>query len=460
MSFVVLLIIILGVGLGILTIFVVRAVIAPKQLAAVQELLKQDRVPAAARAAKALIQRDARNGPARYAMGLVYLAENKPELALMEFKAAEQIGAYGPDLPEAKFRAALAGLYARFGQTEEALTEYILLTKLEPSESKHFLACGRLFDERGKTDVAVGYLRKALELDPRSGEAHYALGYILYRTKHPVEARSELDLAIKYDQTNYDAYYYLGKLLKESNDYTAALLVLERAQKSPTLKTKALVERGGCYMSMGAFDKAVVELERAVKGIKDEGSSEALYGRYFLAMCYEKTRNLDRAIDQWEKIYARKPQFRDVAEKLSQYQEYRADDRMKEYVTCSRDEFTELCKTIAMQAMSMSIRDTAETPNGVDFITVENDSEKWLGTKKMPRLFRFLRVSEVLDETSVRALLDQMKKLNIVRGVVITSSGFTRTALEFAENRAVELIGKEQLQLLLDQVELPQARRR
>ena len=42
-----------------------------------------------------------------------------------------------------------------------------------------------------------------------------------------------------------------------------------------------------------------------------------------------------------------------------------------------------------------------------------------------------------------------MKKQSIIRGIVVTSSGFTRTALEFAESRPIELIGKEKLEQFL-----------
>ena len=96
-----------------------------------------------------------------------------------------------------------------------------------------------------------------------------------------------------------------------------------------------------------------------------------------------------------------------------------------------------------------------ETPNGVDFIAVEGDSEKWLGTKKKPQLLRFLRISESLDESAIRSLLENMKKLAIVRGTIISSSTFTRSAMEFAENRSVELYHKEILQELLKKAGTP-----
>ncbi|HPE37447.1 MAG TPA: restriction endonuclease, partial [Spirochaetales bacterium] len=162
-----------------------------------------------------------------------------------------------------------------------------------------------------------------------------------------------------------------------------------------------------------------------------------------------KLKNLDRAIEQWEIIYARKPQFRDVAEKLSHYQEYRTDDHMKDYLTSGREDFVILCKSVASEALSLAVRDVVETPNGVDLIAVENESDKWIGAKKMPRLLRFLRVSEPLDESSIRSLLENMKKLAIVRGALITSSGFSRSAMDFAENRPVELFNKDKLQELL-----------
>lgn len=449
MSFVVILIIILGVAVGFLSWFIVRMVATPRHTKAVADQLNQGRVTAAIRSSKALIAKDPRNGEAHWILGLAYLADQKPELALMEFKQVGQIGQFGPDLPEARFRREIAQLYERFNQTEEALKERILLTKLEPNNAENYFQAGRLFEGRGRTDVAVNYLRKANEIDPKLAAAHHELALILYRTKHSIEAKAEFEAALKYNSEDYDAFFYLGKILKEMSDFTGALLSFEKATRSPAFKVKALVERGGCYMSQNALDKAVPELERAVKLVKDEGATEALYGRYFLAMCYEKLRNLDKAIEQWEKIYSKKPGFRDVAEKLTQYQEYRTDDKMKDYLTCGKEAFEEICKSIVQGPMNLSIRGIQDIPNGVDIIAVENDSDKWLGTKKAPRVIRFLRVSDNIDEGSIRALLDQMRSLGVVRGAVVTSTAFSRPALEFAENRSVELFTKEQLQELL-----------
>ena len=458
MSFVVIIIMILGVAVGFLSWFIVRMVSTPRHTKAIADQLKQGRVANAIRASKALIAKDPRNGEAHWLLGKAYLVDSKPELALMEFKQAGQIAQFGPDLPEVEFRRSIAELYERFNQTEEALKERILLTKLEPGNAANFYLAGRLFEGRGRTDVAVNYIRKALELDPKNANAHHELGLILYRTKHPMEAKAEFEAALKWNGEDYEAFYYLGKILKEMNDFTGALLSFEKATRNPAFKVKALVERGGCYMSQNALEKAVPELERAVKLIKDETASESLYGRYFLAMCYEKLRNLDKAIEQWEKIYQKKASFRDVAEKLTQYQEYRTDDHMKDYLTCGKEEFAEICKAVVQGPMGLSIRDVQDVANGVDVIAVEGDSDKWLGAKKIPRVIRFLRMSENIDESVVRTLLDQMKSLGVVRAAVVTSSAYARAAVEFAENRSLELFTKEQLQEMLTRTEFGKRR--
>jgi tetratricopeptide (TPR) repeat protein len=454
MTTVVFLIIVLGVGIGFLAFFLVRSVIAPKRVEMLSGLLRQGKTQAAAKIAKAIIAKEPRNLEAHYLLGQTYLQDAKPELALMEFKIVNQIGAFGPRVPEAEFRRKMAQLFARFAQTEEALKEYVLLTKLEPNAADHFYWTGKLFGERNRGDMALNYLRKAVELDPRHGKAHYELGIMLYRDKKTVEAKSELEASLRFEPDNAQVYYFLGKLHKEAHDYVAALLAFEKAQRDQEYRIKALVERGGCYMSMNTVEKAIPELERAVKLSADDASNETLYARYFLAMCFEKLRDIDKAIEQWEQIYAKKPNFRDVAEKLSHYQEFRADDKMKDYLSSSREEFIEICKAVVTQSLSLQVRDITEIANGVDIIAIESDSAKWRNARKMPRLIRFLRVPDLVDELAVRNMLEEMKKQNMTRITLITSSGFARAAIEFADNRPVDLFNKDQLQELLEKVSL------
>ncbi|AFG37512.1 tetratricopeptide repeat protein [Spirochaeta africana] len=450
MPIVVVLIIILGVAIGFITFFIVRSLVAPKRMATLAEYIKQKKTSAAIKLAKQLIAKESRNPEAHYLLGQAYEQDGKHELALMEYKIVNQISNFGGYCPEVPFRTRIATLFKNFNQHEEALKEYLLLVNAEPNNAQHYYNVGLLFEIRERTDKAANYYRKALELDPRHGGAHYHLGFLLYRAKRPVEAKKELELAIRFDPDNHASYYYLGKLQKEQQDYVAALVAFEKAQKSPEFKTKALVERGACYLQSNNIDRAVAELERAIKLAEDPNAPEILYGRYFLAAAYEKLRNFEAAIGQWEKIYAKKPGFRDVAEKLSQYQEFRTDDRIKDYLIAGQDELQEMCRRI-VERMGLTVRDINPIQGGCEVIAVEGQS-KWRNARKLPKIIRFFQATELIDESTLRAMHEEMKTQGINRGVVVSSANFSRMAMDFVENRPIDLVDKEKLQGLLKQV--------
>ena len=204
-------------------------------------------------------------------------------------------------------------------------------------------------------------------------------------------------------------------------------------------------------MSLKSFDKAIVELERGIKLTTNTSSPETLYARYFLAACHEQERDFESAIDQWEEIYSKKPNFNDVAEKLSQYQELRTDDRMKDFLTSGNKEFQEICKALT-SAMSLNITELSEMQNGCQIIAVDGDS-KWRGARKMPKLIWFLRVPEIVSDRTVRSILEKMKALNVSRCIIVASSNFSRKAQDYAENRPIDLLGKEDLQKALKNID-------
>ena len=451
MPLIIVLILIIGIAVAVITIFVMKSILAPKKLTTVHNYQKQGKHNSAIRIAKQILEKEPRNAEAHFLLANSYIAQNKSEIALMELKAVNQIGNFGGYCKENEFRLLIAGLFEQFNQPVEALKEFILLIKLMPSIGEYYFRAGKLFEKRNKADKASQYYRKAIQLDPRLSEAHYSLGYILYKAKKNVEAKVEFEAALKYKQDLYAAYFYLGKLQKNNHDYVPALLSFEKASRDQIFKVKALVERGGCYMNLKSFDKAIIELERGIKLTTNASSPETLYARYFLAACHEQERDFEKAIDQWEEIYAKKPNFNDVAEKLSQYQELRTDDKMKDFLTTGTEEFQEICKALT-SSMNLNITELSEIPNGCQIIAVDGDS-KWRGARKMPKLIWYLRVPEIISDRTVRNIHEKMKAQNVSRSIIVTSSNFTRKAQEYTENRPIDLRGKEELQKELKKID-------
>lgn len=440
---------VLLIVMGFLAFAVIKSITQPKKLEYIDKLIKQQKYSAAERIAKSVIAKDSRDYKAHYYLGKAYLADKKNELALMEYKLVSQNAIFGKDIPETEFRHQLASLYLKFNQTDDALKEFLLLTKLEPTNAENYYNCGKLYDQQNHADMALGFYQKAIRYNRKHVKAHAAMGLTLYRSKQFAEAKKEIDTAIQLSPETYSSYYYLGKIYKESKDYSSAVKAFEKALRDPEFRQRALIERGSCYMMAGAVDNALSEFQNAVKSSKDEKSQETLYARYFLASCYEKTRKIDKAIEQWQIIYKHNHSFRDVSAKLSEYKDLEANDSLKEFLTCSNAEFTEICKKAAMVGFSMDSQKIEEKKWGVQMIAIEKKKDDWMNVRKQLFLLDFYRDTEPIEDTEIRRVLDLSKSLNCTKAYVITSTGFTSSATGFAENRPIELVSKEKLEAIL-----------
>ncbi|CAM4078948.1 MULTISPECIES: tetratricopeptide repeat protein [Treponema] len=429
-------------------VFVLRKVNAPSKVDSIQKLLKEGKIQAAQRVAKSIISRDPRNYLAHYWLGRSYLADRKQELAFMEYKTVNQNALFNGEIPELEFRKQMAELYSKFNQPQEALKEYLLLTKLEPQNAENDYNVGKIYESQGNTGLAMGFYQKAIAVDKKNAKAYSAVGYLLYRSKQYTEAKKSIEYAIKLSPETYSNYYYLGKILKEMQELPAAIKAFERSLRSPEFKQKSMIERGACYMMAGQNDQATIEFENAVKNSKNPSSQETLYARYFLAACHEKSRRIEKAIEQWEQVYQVNPKFKDVASKLSMYKDLESNDGMKEYLTASNQKFAEICKTAAAVGFNLQCQKLDITPFGCSILATENKKDNWMNVRQKIFLLQFYRDTEPLEDTVVRKVVDTVKTQNYVKGIICTSSEFTRTAVSYAENRSVVLVTKKQLEAI------------
>lgn len=436
--------------ISLVAFLLIKSFITPKKLSDIKKLLKDGKIQQSQKIAKNIITKNPRDYVAHYWLGMCYMADNKPELAFIEFKTVNANGIFNGEIPEVEFRKNMAELYMRFNQPQEALKEYILLCKMEPTNADNYFNAGKIYESMGKGAVAMGYYHKAIGVNKRHGKAHAALGYLLFRSKQNAEAKKEIDLAIKLNPDSYVNYYYLGKLLKDGQDYSSALKAFEKAERDPDYKQRCLIERGACYMAVTQIDNAIVEFEHAIQVAKDEGSQETLFARYFLAACYEKVRKIEKAIEQWEKIFAKNKSFKDVATKLSEYKELQSNDNMKEYLTSGGTRFVEICKRIAFTGFSLVCQKSEETRYGCQMLCTEENKDNWMNVKQQVLLTEFYRDTEPLEDTVIRKVADTIKSMNYSKAIIFSSSEFTISAVKFAENRPIVLVGKEQLSSLLD----------
>jgi tetratricopeptide (TPR) repeat protein len=330
MNFGFILIIFLVVGIGFLVFFIIRGIVLPKRAEQAANFTNRGDTLKAIRAAKAALEKDPQNAEAHYLLGKAFLADKRDEQAFREYRSASRLGIGGKNIPETAFRETLAGLYAQFNEPEEALKEYIVLIKLYPENPDYYFNAGKIFAARNRPDLAEQYLKKTVSINPREGRYRFELGMLYYLGKRIKEAGAEFDAALKLNPNDAQLLMYMGKIFKDAKDYAGAIPYLEKASHDQDYKLRSIIEMGSCYISLKMMDKAIAELERAVALIVKEADLDSLYARYFLAMSYELTGNIPKALAQWDKIYALKKNFRDVGEKLTKYIEYRTATEEKE----------------------------------------------------------------------------------------------------------------------------------
>ncbi len=442
---------VMGTGVIFLAYIIARSLMEPKHIEGIKKLTAQGKYSQAVKLAKSLIGKNSRDFEAHYYLALAYLADKKPELALMELKFINQNAVFNETrIPEAEFRHKIAALYIKFNQPEEALKECLLLTKMEPANADNFYDAAKLLEQFNKSDQAMYFYQTTIKLNKKHAKAHEALGVLLFRSKQFSEAKKEIERAISLNADAFSAYYYQGKIFKELKDYPAAVNAFEKALRSPEYKQRALLERGSCFIAVNNIDRAVSEFDRAVKAARDDSSQETLYARYFLASCYEKLRKVDLAVEQWSKIYAKNKTFRDVAAKLAEYKDIQANDGMKEYLTTSTENFLTLCKQIAEVGFNLVPQNTEQTRFGCKMVASERKGENWMNVRPKFYVLYFYRDTELIEDVTVRQVLEEVKKQNYAKGIICSSASFSHSAAVLAENRPVELVNRERLEAVLD----------
>ncbi len=430
-------------------IFIVKSFATPKKLGSVQKFIKEGKFQAAEKAAKGLLAKNPRDYLTHYWLGKAYLAQKKDDLAFMEFKTVNENAIFNGDIPEVSFRHTMAQLYQKFNDNTNALKEYMLLIKREPDNAENYYNAGVCTEKENRLGNAMVLYQKAIALNKRHSKAHTALGYLLLRSEQFEAALAEIKLAIKLNPDDFSNYYYLGKVLKEQRDYSSAIKAFEKSERSNEFRQRALIETGSCYMEVDQTANAQEHFQRAVQCSKDDSSQETLYARYFLANCYEKTHSIEKAVEQWNKIYLYNKKFRDVASKLEEYRDIQSNDSLKEYLTSSQQAFTELCIKTVQKAYNFMPQKSETKPYGCRLLCTEENKDTWKNVRKQFFLIEFHRDSDAVDESKVRQFVEEIKTQGYYKGMIFSSSGFSTLATQFAESRPVTLINREKLEIVL-----------
>ncbi len=438
--------IIIGAVVAALAVYILKGAATSNKIESAIKWVKIKDYQKAIGILKGIINKNDNNPEAHYYLGECYFNGQNYEWALPEYKRVLRLNKYDKDFTEASVRLRLADIYLHFQQSEEAQKEFLLVIQLEPNNEQSYFHIGKIYIERDHLDKAAGYIKKALDISPTFTEALFYSGMIKYRMKLHSEALLDLDKCVSQDKTLYKAYFYMGMVNYHVRNQQKALQNFDLSSRDKEYRLRSIYQRGVILSDMNELDQAVVELEKAVSSIQEEDSL-ARNIRYQLANVYEGKKDITAAIDQWEKIAQSQPDFKDVQEKLSNYADLRMEDQLKDFFVASNEAFGNMCRSVLKQ-MHMDVREEVTVGSVLAVYYVEEKGSKAIRGHKT--LVRIYRQNEPVGDKVVRDIIDQMKKEGgVSRSLCISATGFSKTAIEYAETRPINLLAGKELSNLL-----------
>ncbi len=437
---------------GIVFVFIIIATIfalyffhifiAPRKIEEIARMIETGQTSLAIKKLTEMLEKDDRNSYAHYLMAEAYLKEKNIQYAILEYRQVLKIGKFDDKVKEVKVRSKLAEIYKARNATEEAKKEFLILTQIDSSNFKYYYELGVIYFDAGTFDKAISYLKKSISCNGSFDMALYYLGQAYYRNGAFREAKQELIKAVKIEHSNYKAHYFLGLVLRQMSDHEWAIKEFEVAGKDDEIKVKCFLAKGTCHLEKEQYPRAIQEFEKGLKYAR-KGSVTELNLRYFLANAQEKTKDLHSAIINWESIAKVKKNFRDVPDKLKTYADFKQDDRLKDFLIASLSQFEHTCRKL-VESMEYTITDIEIGENDIEMLAIEPEG-RFRNIRRSNRIIKIIRTTDVITDKPLRKLSESMKKKNAARIIVITSSEFTVSAIEFANTRPVDLMGREKL---------------
>ncbi|HOJ50888.1 MAG TPA: tetratricopeptide repeat protein [Spirochaetota bacterium] len=438
------------IGIFLVLVFI-RRMLHLASIEKVEKLIDAKDYTKAVSLLKNIIAKDDENLLAHYYLGLCYFNMENYEWAMPEFKKVVRSPKLGREVDEIEVREKLAKIYLKYNQLEEAQKEFMFMTQINPKDYRNYFEIARILHKQGYLDSAFGYYKKTIERNPKMSEAYYYMGVISYEKKNYNDCLSYMNDALKYDPSLYKAHFYLGMVYYMNKHYEKALNEFTYSEKDPEFKERTVLHKGRSYMEMGQYDRAISLFEGYLKNVSVENSA-TLAMRYHLASIYETKRNIISAIEQWEKIVRIKPNYMDVQEKLSEYEDLRMDDRLKDFVVASTESFQIICRKIIDVLNYQIIREELISDDRMEFLAVESGS-KWRNTRKIRIYVVIMRKNSKVEEREIAAIMDNMKTNSTVKAICLSVSGFTESARRYSESRPIDLIEKDKLIKLLEKAE-------
>lgn len=118
---------------------------------------------------------------------------------------------------------------SKANRTEDLLHDYLLLSKMEPTNHVNFAMAGEIYYHLDSTARAIEYLSQAMRLKPNYTEPLFLRGNAYFRLGDYTNAAADFERSAR-ARNNADAYYNWGQSLRMQNQMEAACQAWQKAK--------------------------------------------------------------------------------------------------------------------------------------------------------------------------------------------------------------------------------------
>ena len=170
--------------------------------------------------------------------------------------------------------------------------------------------------KREKMQKAIAVVEKRLEGNPQDAAAQAELEKL--RAEERAFRLEQCEGLVQRYPNEYSYRYELGELYFEDGETDKAIKELQMALRSPKVRVGALILLGKAYLAKGFHDLAAEQLTTAkseIPGMTDQ-KKDVLYE---LGSAYEQQGDMDKAMVEFKALYGADISYRDVAQKIDAF---------------------------------------------------------------------------------------------------------------------------------------------
>lgn len=388
------------------------------------------------------------------ALGEVYYVEQTWEKAFKTYEALMEVAAGNPEIDEFAVNRRYGLSALRLNRLEEAYKGLVVAHAVKQDDFETNFNLGYLEFQRRQYEKAILYLKSAIRQNAEHAMSQRYLGHAFFKTKNYKEALAALRKAVDLQPDDKESLFAMGECFHELSQDDQAIRVFAHLRTDPALGPSAALFAGTIHLNQRLFQKAVMDFEIGLRhpDIKVEVLVEI---KYRLAAAYLKEQEIAKAVALLNEIQQIYPNYKDVATQLSRYKELNSNRNLQVFLLSATSDFITLCRKITLSFFpkaKVKITDISVQKNDWADILAEVETSRWSDIV----LFRMIRSTGTIGELVLRDFHARIKDLKAGKGYCVTAGVFSDEAKKFVEARLIDLMEKDRLMTLLNNIDSSQ----